>query len=675
MTRSSIPQRFLILALSALALALSACGGTKKESPPPTLITSLDQLATQAALQRAGTPSSPTPSPMATPTSTAAPTVTPPAAPLPTFTLTSSPSATPSLAPTAAVLPTETPQPDGIALTGTAEAGVLPYTQTAVAVMGMTQTAAALVSPTSMPTIPLTAPPEPAGPLQVIYYTNRNGNDDIYLLMPDGTQRPLIATSANEREPSCSPDGKSVVFASDASGSFQLYLLSIGQPAPVQLTNTTGMNFAPVFSPDGFKIAFVSTQNQGIPTIWEINADGSNPQEITTELGRDTSPSWGSDGRQLLFSSDQTGPWNMFLTILGEDVEGEFPVMPPELDQRNQLWPFFDSQGEQIVYTAWDDLSDPQTSDIYLIDFEATQPRAIRQGPGADIAWSWADDTHLLASVGGPGDVQIALVDVNTGQAERLTNAGTFSGGARSCAIPSDLLPPEPALPPSPMPTFTPTFTPLPSATPTAAPSPTPTEMVFSPELMAAAGQKHIVQPGDTLMGLGYRYGVNWTTLVSLNNLSNPNILTIGTQLTIPLIQYAPPMHGGYREWGADEAVRPGVRKEIVVDLSEQKVRAYEDGRLVREVLVSTGLPGSPTVQGEYSIYDKIEAQTMSGPGYYLPGVPYVMYFYQGYGLHGTYWHNNFGHPMSHGCVNLPTPDAKWFYDWAEIGTPVLVQQ
>ena len=54
----------------------------------------------------------------------------------------------------------------------------------------------------------------------------------------------------------------------------------------------------------------------------------------------------------------------------------------------------------------------------------------------------------------------------------------------------------------------------------------------------------------------------------------------------------------------------------------------------------------------------------MSGPGYYLTNVPYTMYFYRGYGLHGTYWHNNFGHPMSHGCVNLKTPDAKWLFDW-----------
>ena len=100
---------------------------------------------------------------------------------------------------------------------------------------------------------------------------------------------------------------------------------------------------------------------------------------------------------------------------------------------------------------------------------------------------------------------------------------------------------------------------------------------------------------------------------------------------------------------------------------------AYEGNTPVRRVVVSTGLPGTPTVTGQYNIYVKYTAQLMVGPGYYLPDVPWVMYFYEGYGLHGTYWHNNFGHPMSHGCVNLPTPEAKWLYDWASVGTLVNI--
>jgi lipoprotein-anchoring transpeptidase ErfK/SrfK len=63
----------------------------------------------------------------------------------------------------------------------------------------------------------------------------------------------------------------------------------------------------------------------------------------------------------------------------------------------------------------------------------------------------------------------------------------------------------------------------------------------------------------------------------------------------------------------------------------------------------------------------------MWGDNYYLPDVPYVMYFADYLAIHGTYWHDNFGYPMSHGCVNLPTWAAEWLYYWAGYGTPVWI--
>ena len=76
---------------------------------------------------------------------------------------------------------------------------------------------------------------------------------------------------------------------------------------------------------------------------------------------------------------------------------------------------------------------------------------------------------------------------------------------------------------------------------------------------------------------------------------------------------------------------------------------------------------------GDYSVYVKYLADDMSGPDYFLPQVPYTMYFYSGYAIHGTYWHNAFGRVMSHGCVNLPVEEAEWFYNFASVGTPVRV--
>jgi len=111
------------------------------------------------------------------------------------------------------------------------------------------------------------------------------------------------------------------------------------------------------------------------------------------------------------------------------------------------------------------------------------------------------------------------------------------------------------------------------------------------------------------------------------------------------------------------------------VDLSEQRLIAYEGKRPVFQTSVSTGLPSTPTVTGRFRIYLKLRYRTMYGPGYYLPNVPYVMYFYRGYSLHGTYWHSNFGRPMSHGCINLSIADAKWLYEWAPVGTLVVIHQ
>ena len=113
----------------------------------------------------------------------------------------------------------------------------------------------------------------------------------------------------------------------------------------------------------------------------------------------------------------------------------------------------------------------------------------------------------------------------------------------------------------------------------------------------------------------------------------------------------------------------------IDIDLSDQMVYAYEDDVLVNSFLVSTGTIYTPTVTGQFYIYVKYEAADMSGPGYYLPAVPYVMYFYQDYGIHAATWHNNFGTPMSHGCINMRLEDAEWIYNWASVGTLVNIHE
>lgn len=119
--------------------------------------------------------------------------------------------------------------------------------------------------------------------------------------------------------------------------------------------------------------------------------------------------------------------------------------------------------------------------------------------------------------------------------------------------------------------------------------------------------------------------------------------------------------------------------KLIEVDLSRQWLVAYEDGKAVFDAPVSTGKDGFNTPTGTYSIYAKLELQTMrgnlNGESWVVPNVPHVMYFNGGVALHGTYWHNLFGTGirLSHGCVNLPLDAAEWLYEWAPMGTTVVV--
>lgn len=119
--------------------------------------------------------------------------------------------------------------------------------------------------------------------------------------------------------------------------------------------------------------------------------------------------------------------------------------------------------------------------------------------------------------------------------------------------------------------------------------------------------------------------------------------------------------------------------KLITVDTGKQMIYAWEGGRIVYQAPVATGLPKSPTVKGTFKIYLKYEVQPhMRGVSPYIgrydfTNVPYVMYFYQGYGIHGAYWHNSFGTRRSNGCVNAPVYAAKWLFEFAPIGTKVIV--
>ncbi len=119
----------------------------------------------------------------------------------------------------------------------------------------------------------------------------------------------------------------------------------------------------------------------------------------------------------------------------------------------------------------------------------------------------------------------------------------------------------------------------------------------------------------------------------------------------------------------------PGASKRVEVDLKAQTITAYENDVPVLTSLVASGYGANRTPTGTHHVLFKCPASRMTGgegSGYYdLPGVPFPSYFTpQAAAIHGAYWHNDFGHPRSHGCLNVPAPVARWFWRWTEPSAP-----
>lgn len=143
---------------------------------------------------------------------------------------------------------------------------------------------------------------------------------------------------------------------------------------------------------------------------------------------------------------------------------------------------------------------------------------------------------------------------------------------------------------------------------------------------------------------------------------------------------------------GADEIVTaPGrntivgsakYQKYIEVRLDEQRLYAYENGLIARTFLISSGIAKYPTPEGAFAVQAKIPIKDYEwsyGPdhpdNYDIKDVKWNLRFTSGYYLHYAFWHNNFGRRMSHGCININLQNSEWIYNWADVGTPVIVKQ
>lgn len=119
------------------------------------------------------------------------------------------------------------------------------------------------------------------------------------------------------------------------------------------------------------------------------------------------------------------------------------------------------------------------------------------------------------------------------------------------------------------------------------------------------------------------------------------------------------------------------LEKIIKVDLKKQTLAYYFGGKEFGSFPISGGLSRTPTPKGEFKILDKVPVKHYGGVGFDYPNTKWNLHFttktYRYY-IHGAYWHNNFGQPMSHGCVNVAYKDMEHLYWWAQLGTKVIIE-
>jgi len=120
------------------------------------------------------------------------------------------------------------------------------------------------------------------------------------------------------------------------------------------------------------------------------------------------------------------------------------------------------------------------------------------------------------------------------------------------------------------------------------------------------------------------------------------------------------------------------IAKLIKVDLKTQHLWYYFGDKILADFPISSGLKNTPTPKGEFKILDKVPVKSYGGKGYnfYFPNTKWNLHFTTGkyrFYIHGAYWHNKFGQPMSHGCVNVSYANMEALYWFAQVGTKVII--
>lgn len=283
------------------------------------------------------------------------------------------------------------------------------------AVAGGSITEVPTESPVNNPPVdpPPTATPIPAAAGHILFTSDRDGQNDLYMVTPDGAETTRLTVSAAVDEsgtPQLSPDGTRVAFAAIIGNNTDIYVLDLASKAINRITDAEGRDSSPSWSPDGSRLVFESFRDGNLE-IYTANADGSNPTRLTDNPVGDSNPIWSPNSNDIVFSSSRFGNSDLSLT----SPNGSFSTLTTNPGPDNN--PAWSPDGSAIAYLEF--LGD--VSNLCLIGRDGLNQRCLNEFPSNFDTPAWSPDGNWIASIEG---ASIHLFNIRDGQEIVLAQAG-----------------------------------------------------------------------------------------------------------------------------------------------------------------------------------------------------------------------------------------------------------
>lgn len=279
----------------------------------------------------------------------------------------------------------------------------------------------------------------------VLFETNRDGDPEIYLMNPDGTQQINLTDHVGaDSAPSWSPDGTKIVFESYRDGNWEIYVMDADGSDPTNLSEESSDDYFPIWSPDGTKIAFMTDRESGglppildaderivIPMfdveIFVMNADGSGQTNVTNSAAWDGYPSWSPDGRRIAFETDRDDgpvildivPTDLGYEIYAVDADGSDPVRLSNSPD-DDTYPSWSPDGSKIAFQSRRD----GNAEIYAMNADGTGQVRLTNDPDNDTMPSWSPNGNWITFHSDrDGNLEIYKMTSAGTSTTRLTNA------------------------------------------------------------------------------------------------------------------------------------------------------------------------------------------------------------------------------------------------------------